>query len=195
MHERNLSTYRLSYPQASGTRIRRVRKQQVGQTLVQLILWSAALVLSANVKAEEAQHAIDDHAVCAPNGIAVGGYDVVSYFDSGLLMGSATITHKHNNLTYQFANQENLQKFVKSPEDFLPKYRGWCSATLSMGRLACPDFANYKIENGALLLFERIGFSNGLDMWNADPVTASRNANAHFERLIDEARSSKPHTE
>ena len=159
------------------------------------VLWSAALAFSVTAHAQESQPSIHDHSICAPNGIAVGGYDVVSYFDSGPLMGTSTFTHEYNDLTYQFANETNLQKFIQSPEAFLPKYRGWCSATLSMGRLACPDFANYKIENGALLLFERIGFSNGLDMWNADPITASRNANAHFERLIDEARSSTPHTE
>ena len=54
---------------------------------------------------------------------------------------------------------------------------------MSMGRLACPDFTNYKIEDGALLLFERIGFSNGLDMWNLDPAASRRNADGHFARL------------
>ena len=61
-----------------------------------------------------------------------------------------------------------------------------------MGRLACPDFTNYKIEDGQLLLFERIGFSNGLDMWNADPTTAGKNADSHFERLLREAQPQRP---
>ena len=39
-----------------------------------------------------------------------------------------------------------------------------------MGRLACPDYTNFKIEDGRLLLFELTGFTNGRTVWNSDPA-------------------------
>lgn len=147
------------------------------------------LILSAPMGfAEEPGVYITDHGHCAPEGIALGGYDPVSYFEDGPIPGNPQITLAYQELTYQFSNEENKARFESEPENFLPKYRGWCSATLAMGRLACPDFTNYKIENGQLLLFERIGFSNGLDMWNADPIANSKNANNHFQRLLQQAK-------
>jgi hypothetical protein len=49
-----------------------------------------------------------------------------------------------------------------------------------MGRLACPDYANFKIEDGRLLLFERVGFTNGRDVWNSDPMLHRAQANENF---------------
>ncbi len=159
-----------------------------------LFTWAALLTLTMTcmpvVEGEEASYLITDHAVCAPDGLALGGYDVVSYFVDGPQIGSAEYAHPYEGLSYHFASAAHLARFKATPERYLPKYRGWCSATLAMGRLACPDFTNYKIENGQLLLFERIGFANGLDMWNADPVTAGQNADSHYQRLLRAAKSS-----
>ena len=154
--------------------------------LVAVTVFTAPLALSAE------EPSINDSRVCAPDGIALGGYDVVSYFgDSGPVLGGEDFVSVQGDLTYRFASKENLEAFTADPKRYLPTYLGWCSATLSMGRLTCPDFTNYKIENGSLLLFERIGFSNGLDMWNLDPAASRRNADEHFTRL-NKAASAKP---
>ena len=144
------------------------------------------------VSAEEALPRVTDHAVCAPEGVAVGGYDVVSYHSaSAPIPGSVAHAQEFEGLTYLFASGENLAQFAADPNRYVPKYRGWCSATLSMGNLACPDFTNFKIEHGQLLLFERIGFSNGLDVWNLDPEGSSERADGHYTRLLREAASSQ----
>ncbi len=161
-------------------------------TFILTLAVAALPATSSLTHAADESHFITDHAVCAPEGVALGGYDLVSYFVDGPVMGSPAFALEHNSLTYHFVSEENQERFAASPDSYLPKYRGWCSATLSMGRLACPDFTNYKIEDGQLLLFERIGFSNGLDMWNANPVTAGKNADTHYRRLLQEARSHKP---
>ena len=157
------------------------------QPFARALMLTLTLTAASTAGAEESPHLITDSAVCAPTGVALGGYDVVSYFVDGPQLGSAEYTQVYDTLTYQFVSQAHLDRFREAPDRYLPKYRGWCSATLSMGRLACPDFTNYKIEDGQLLLFERIGFANGLDMWNADPVTAGQNADQHYQRLLNEA--------
>ena len=123
---------------------------------------------------------VHDRSVCASDGVALGGFDLVSYYqDSGPVLGSNVITAEHDGLTYQFLSVDNRNAFVSDPDQYLPTYLGWCSTNLAMGRLACPDFTNFKIENGKLLLFEHAGFTNGRDIWNADPVLHRRQANAN----------------
>ena len=126
-----------------------------------------------------------DPNLCAPEGVAVGGYDLVSYHQpDGPVTGSGTLTHQLNGLTYRFSNQDNLAVFRESPQKYLPVYQGWCAATLAMGRLVCPDYTNFKLENGALLLFEVAGFTNGRALWNSDPAGFRKRADANFERLV-----------
>jgi YHS domain-containing protein len=93
---------------------------------------------------------------------AVGGYDLVSYFESsGPESGQQSLAVEYLGYTYLFSSADNRRAFVAAPEKYLQRYRGWCATTLAMGRLACPDPLNYKIENGSLLLFELVGFTNG----------------------------------
>lgn len=150
------------------------------------IATSIVLVLSASAFASN-HSPLFDTTVCAPDGVALGSYDAVSYREvGGPVLGAPELAHEHDGLTYRFANAENLKAFLGGPDKYLPMYRGWCSATLAMGRLACPDYTNFKIENGDLLLFEIIGFTNGRDVWDSDPVTNRRNADSHFRRLLGE---------
>ncbi len=122
--------------------------------------------------------------VCAPDGVAVDGFDLVSYYVAdNPLAGDEAIYVEHLGLTYRFATTNNRAAFVADPDKYLPSYRGWCSTNLSMGRLACPDYTNYKLEDGKLLFFERVGFTNGLDIWNSDPLLHRRQANQNFALL------------
>ena len=122
---------------------------------------------------------------CAPDGIAVGGFDLVSYHQaSGPLPGKPDIAHQHGQLTYLFSSAENLQTFIANPQQYLPTYQGYCAATLAMGRLACPDYSNFKIENGRLLLFDLAGFTNGRSLWNSDQAGFRQRADANFKALV-----------
>ncbi len=127
-----------------------------------------------------------DYGQCAPDGVAVGGFDVVSYHnDSGPLAGKREHSVARGGFTYLFADAENLARFQADPERYLPRYRGWCAATLAMGRLACPDPTNYKIEDGSLLLFELVGFTNGRTVWDTDPLDFRRRADEHARQLLE----------
>lgn len=159
-----------------------------------------AVVLGLNLASQQASadtqvpghHALDV-SVCAPDGVALGGYDLVSYFsEAGPQAGLAEFTVEHNGLLYRFTNEDNRADFVEAPQQYLPSYRGWCSTNLSMGRLACPDYTNYKIEHGRLLFFERVGFTNGLDVWNSDPLLHRRQADQNFVLLSKTPMPTQP---
>ena len=143
--------------------------------LVLLLCWA----IPALAVPESGQHR------CAPDGLGVGGYDLVSYHQpGGPLAGSEAFELEHQGLRYRFVSSENRDQFLAAPESYLPHYRGWCAATLSMGRLACPDYTNFKIENGDLLLFELAGFTNGRTLWDSDPLGFRQRADANATKLL-----------
>ena len=122
---------------------------------------------------------------CSPDDIAIGGYDLVSYHQpGGPEAGLAEYSTQLGGLSYRFTSAGNRDLFLSSPVKYLPRYQGWCAATLAMGRLACPDHSNFKIEDGQLLLFELIGFTNGRTVWNSDPAGFRRRADANAVTLL-----------
>lgn len=156
----------------------RYRLRKAGWMLVAVLLGVAA-------SASDAPANVHDWRICTPDGIALAGYDVVSYWQGDApLVGNAAYETAVGELTYRFANAANRQSFIDDPGRYLPTYQGWCSTNLSMGSLACPDYTNFQIEEGRLLLFEQIGFSNGKDVWNADPLLHRRQADSNFQAFL-----------
>lgn len=128
----------------------------------------------------------DTYHRCAPDGVAVGGYDLVSYFSaSGPVPGVDTHELERNGFVYRFASAQNLQAFASDPERYLPRYQGWCATTLAMGRLTCPDPLNFMIEDGSLLLFELVGFTNGRTVWEVDPQSFRKRADDNARLLLN----------
>ena len=126
----------------------------------------------------------DDVPNCAPDGVGVGGFDLVSYREpGGPVLGLAEFVETVDGLDYRFASAEHLAAFRANPEYYLPVYRGWCAATLSFGKLACPEYRNFKLEDGRLLLFEHTGFTNGRTLWNSDPIEHRQRADRFFKLL------------
>ncbi len=150
-------------------------------------LFSTGLLFAAASAVYAESPNVHDWRVCAPDGVALAGFDVVSYWQSDVpLSGAEAFEVRIDELTYRFANEANQHAFVADPERYLPTYQGWCSTNLSMGSLACPDYTNFKIEDGRLLLFEQIGFSNGRDVWNADPLLHRGQADRNFQALLSQ---------
>jgi YHS domain-containing protein len=58
-----------------------------------------------------------DWEMCRPDGIAVGGYDPVSYRQpDGPVPGNAEFSAEHAGATYLFASESSLQKFLQNPD-------------------------------------------------------------------------------
>lgn len=142
----------------------------------------------AMMQKSESGIALDSHlswTMCAPDGVAIGGYDLTSYRQpGGPVAGSKTFVLDHQGATYYFSSAENRSEFQKRPAYYLPAYSGFCAITLALGRVTCPDYRNFKIENDRLLLFEVTGFTNGRTLWNSDADAFRQQADGNFDRLL-----------
>ena len=157
--------------------------------LLAYLLFFALPALAADQMMEKRSSGIPigmphDPYACSPDGVGVGGYDLVSYrLPDGPSLGRSDIFVEHQGMKYLFGSEDHRQKFLGNPGYYLPAYDGWCAITLALGRVTCPDFANFKIEDDRLLLFEVTGFTNGRAVWNSDPLTYRNQADTNFEEL------------
>ncbi len=134
---------------------------------------------------DTASEAEADPLRCSPDGLGVGGFDLISYRDAdGPVKGLREFSHSVGELTYLFASAENQAKFAKDPQPYLPAYSGWCAISLALGGLTCPDYENFQVEDGQLFLFETTGFTNGRVLWNSDAEGYRGKADENFLRLI-----------
>jgi len=128
-----------------------------------------------------------DRAMCAMDGVSAGGFDLVSYrHPDGPVLGTPKFSMEFNGSHYLFANESNMDSFRADPERFLPAYAGFCAITLALGRITCPEYSNFKIEDDRLLLFEVTGFTNGRTLWDTNPEDFRQKADANFDKLNDQ---------
>ena len=99
-------------------------------------------------------------------GLALAGYDPVSYFANGPLEGKKSITATHEGATYRFVSTTNRDKFKAAPDKYAPAYGGWCAWAVYEGYTYKVDPKAYRIADGRLLLFYRGILGNTLKKWN-----------------------------
>jgi len=89
------------------------------------------------------------------DGIAMGGYDPVSYFEqSEAKAGNPLVTSSLNGVTYQFSSASNKNLFDSDPQKYLPAYGGWCAYAVAEKSLKMEaDPTMWQIQDGKLLLF------------------------------------------
>ena len=106
-------------------------------TILLTLLMSAAALAGINIE----------------NGKAVKGYDVVEYFTSKTAVkGSAELSHSHEGAIYQFSSQANLEKFKRSPAQYMPQYGGYCAYAVSQGYTYDIDPEAFDIKGNKLYL-------------------------------------------
>lgn len=162
------------------------------------LLLVSSIALSAEISTPEAQPQMQkgeagiplgspfDRSMCASEGISLGGFDLISYRQpDGPVPGLAGFSMEYNGSRYLFANQSNLDTFRADPDRYLPAYAGFCAITLALGRVTCPEYSNFKIEDDRLLMFEVTGFTNGRTLWDTDPDNFRVKADANFHKLND----------
>jgi YHS domain-containing protein len=121
------------------------------------------------------------------DGVALHGYDPVSYFNSEEpLEGQESYSTKYNGATYFFASEANRELFLKEPAKYEPAYGGWCAYAIGNGYTADINPKTYKILDGKLLLFYNKLFTNTLPKWNKDEETLYPSAERNWkEKSID----------
>jgi YHS domain-containing protein len=106
---------------------------------------AAAPAAQAGVKGSTAQVNTD------ANGIALGGYDPVAYFDSGKpTHGVAALSASYGGARYLFATAAHRRAFLANPRKYLPEFGGFCAVGTAFGEKVDIDPETGKVVNGKL---------------------------------------------
>lgn len=87
-------------------------------------------------------------------GIAMDGYDPVSYFtESEPLLGSADFEYEWGGVPWLFASAANRDAFISAPEVYCPQYGGHGAMAAARGFLSDGDPHLYTVFKQRLYLF------------------------------------------
>ena len=114
-------------------------------------------------------------------GLALKGYDPVSYFEGGKpVEGSKEFTHSWGGATWRFTSAAHRDAFVKSPEKYAPQYGGYCAWAASDGKKADINPSNWRIVDGKLYL----NYNDSIQKkWEADIPGFITKADAQWPSL------------
>ncbi|MEM7357697.1 MAG: YHS domain-containing (seleno)protein [Pseudomonadota bacterium] len=94
-------------------------------------------------------------------GIAIDGYDPVSYFDDNkAVKGQAAHTCEYGNATWYFSSAENRDRFLADPERFAPQYGGYCAHSISNNKIVQASSKSFVIRDNKLYFYVNDTLSN-----------------------------------
>lgn len=92
-------------------------------------------------------------AVYENDGIALDGYDPVAYFQGSAKVGDAAFETEWQGVIWRFSSEENKAAFIAQPQQFQPRFGGYCSKAVSTGFTAPVDPTQFAIYENELYLF------------------------------------------
>jgi YHS domain-containing protein len=126
--------------------------------------------------------------VNAKSGLALEGYDPVTYFtEAAPVKGNATFSTKHLGVTYYFVSADHRDRFSSEPAKYAPQFGGYFGYGASRGYLASVDPEAYTIMNGRLILQNS---KRVLELWKKEPDAWLKLADPNWPAIV--AREGKP---
>lgn len=119
-------------------------------------------------------------------GIAINGYDPVSYFlDGKAQKGTEKNALYHQGVTYWFTSSGNKELFKKNPAKYEPAYGGWCAYAMgAKGEKVEVDPETFKVIDGRLFLFYNKFFNNTLLSWNKEEQSLKAKAEVNWNKFL-----------
>jgi len=118
-------------------------------------------------------------------GIAIEGYDPVSYFNNKPEEGKPEITWVYRGVSYRFANTANYTAFKSRPDKYEPAFGGWCAYAMGAnGEKVKIDPETYKIKDGKLYLFYNFWGNNTLSTWNSNEPALKTKAEQNWKKFV-----------
>lgn len=115
-------------------------------------------------------------------GVAIEGYDPVSYFTDGKpAKGQPAIEATYNGALYHFVSQANRETFEKDPAKYVPAYGGFCGYAASVGKVRPVDPKLWSIIDGQLVLQHSKG---AVELWEKDVSGNKKKADQYWPRLV-----------
>ena len=119
------------------------------------------------------------------NSLAVGGYDLVSYFIQDTPQkGKESIALNLDGARFLFVNHENKALFKKNPEKYLPAYGGWCAYAMVKGKEVDINPKAFHIQQGKLYLFYKTNWVDTKIKWIKNPVVFKAKADQAWAKKI-----------
>ena len=120
------------------------------------------------------------------NGLAIDGFDPVSYFNGKPSEGKKTYSLVHKGVTYYFSSAANRSAFTADSEKYEPAYGGWCAYAMGKsGEKVKVDPETFKIINGRVYLFYNFWGNNTLDDWNKDEPQLKSSADKRWKKYVN----------
>lgn len=117
----------------------------------------------------------------SPDDVAIQGYDPVAYFtESRPVKGDPAIEEEWQGARWQFSSAENRALFSNNPDQYAPRYGGFCAGGMSLGRKAPIDPEAWVIVDGKLFLG---GSSGAIDFFNESTEEKIAKADTNWEQL------------
>lgn len=115
-------------------------------------------------------------------GIAIQGYDPVTYFTQHkAVKGKKEFAVSAEGVTYYLSSAGNKEMFLKNYKSYEPQYGGWCAYAMgATGEKVEIDPETFKIVNGKLYLFYNSFFNNTLPKWNKDEASLHAKADKNW---------------
>lgn len=163
-----------------------------------LFLATVLLLCAAAANAEDANKTEEGEAVkraedqynLAKDGLAIHGYDPVSYFKEGggaPLQGKDSLKVTLGKTTYHFASEKNKALFEKDPAKYEPAYGGWCAYAMgAKGEKVEINPKAFVITEGKLYLFYKTLLTDTRKPWSKDEATLKSKADESWEKLSGE---------
>ncbi len=142
-------------------------------------------LLSVAVVTMPAAYAADEHnvsvgATLAGPGLAVHGYDAVSFFSGHPAIGSDEFAVAHDGATYRFVNQANLDAFNANPGRYEPAFGGFCAYGAALGKKFDGDPKYWRVVDGKLYLNLNADIQA---KWSEDVPGNLKTANSNWTRI------------
>lgn len=126
------------------------------------------------------------HANLADGGLAMKGFDPVSYFDGAApRKGDPALSSVYHGATYHFASAESRARFAADPDKYVPQFGGWCAwAMADGGRKVDVDPGSFKITGGRLFLFYKGWLGDTRAEWVKDEAKLTKQADDAWSALV-----------
>ena len=114
------------------------------------------------------------------DGIALKGYDVISFLEKAPEKGAKLHASEYGGVTWWFATEEHRRTFAAEPARFVPEYGGFCAYSAGRGVAASADPRVFAVSGGKLYLF----FDPAVrTVWEQEQSVSIAKANQYWPKL------------
>ena len=114
------------------------------------------------------------------DGVALKGYDVISYLEKTDEKGSTVHSASFGGVTWWFASAEHRRIFIADPARFVPEYGGFCAYSVGRGAAATANPRVYSVTEGKLYLFFDVAVKT---VWEQEQSGSIANAERNWPKL------------